>query len=172
MTEAVIKDADNQELDIVVQAKQRIEKKKKRRSRVFSPLLWLTVILPTLMAVGYFGFVASDQYVSESSFVVRTPAHANSGAGGLGALFQGLGGMSRAQDDTYTVQEYIRSRTALDALIAEKIPVRSYYENKGDVLSRFNGLGLEDSHEAFYQYYRDKVVVRFDAVSGLSLIHI
>lgn len=159
-------------VDIVAQAQQRIEKKRKRRSRIFSPLLWLTVILPTLVAGSYFGLVASDQFISESSFVVRSPSNSGANASGLGALFQGLGGMSRAQDDTYTVQEYIRSRTALDALIADKIPVRSYYESKGDMFSRFNGLGLEDSHEAFYQYYRDKVIVSFDAVSGIATLRV
>lgn len=159
-------------VDIVAQSQQRIEKKRKRRSRIFSPLLWLTVILPTLVAGSYFGLMASDQYISESSFVVRSPSNSGGNMGGLGALFQGLGGMSRAQDDTYTVQEYIRSRTALDALIADKIPVRSYYESKGDMFSRFNGLGLEDSHEAFYQYYRDRVIVSFDAVSGIATLRV
>lgn len=159
-------------VDIVAQAQQRIEKKRKRRSRIFSPLLWLTVILPTLVAGSYFGLMASDQYISESSFVVRSPSNSGGNMGGLGALFQGLGGMSRAQDDTYTVQEYMRSRTALDALIADKMPVRSYYESKGDMFSRFNGLGLEGSHEAFYQYYRDRVVVSFDAVSGIATLRV
>lgn len=160
------------QIDIVAQSQQRIEKKRKRRSRIFSPLLWLTVILPTLIASSYFVFMASDQFISESSFVVRSPSNSGASASGLGALFQGLGGMSRAQDDTYTVQEYMRSRTALDALIADKIPVRSYYESKGDMFSRFNGLGLEDSHEAFYQYYRDKVIVSFDAVSGITTLRV
>lgn len=159
-------------VDIVAQAQQRIEKKRKRRSKIFSPLLWLTVILPTLVAGSYFGLVASDQYVSESSFVVRSPSNSGAGTSGLGALFQGLGGMSRAQDDTYTIQEYIRSRTALDALIADKIPVRSYYEAKGDIFSRFNGFGWDNSHEAFYQYYRNKIVVSFDAVSGIATLRV
>lgn len=166
------KTATSPKIDIVAQSQQRIEKKRKRRSRVFSPLLWLTVILPTLIASTYFGLVASDQYVSESSFVVRSPSNSGGGMGGLGVLFQGLGGMSRSQDDTYTVQEYMRSRTALDALIADKIPVRSFYENKGDIFSRFNGFGFENSHEAFYQYYRDRVVVSFDAVSGIATLRV
>lgn len=146
-------------------------KKRKRRSKLFSPLLWLTVILPTITAGAYFGLVASDQYVSESSFVVRSPSN-SAGTSGLGVLFQGLGGMSRAQDDTYTVQEYMRSRTALDALTADKMPVRAYYEGKGDVFSRFNGFGLWDSNEAFYQYYRQKVNISFDAVSGIATLRV
>lgn len=160
------------QIDVVTQAQQRIQKKRKRRSRLFNPLLWLCVILPTLSASIYFGGIASDQYISESSFVVRSPSGSSSGMGGLGVLFQGLGGMSRAQDDNYTVQEYMRSRTALDALIAEKMPVRSFYEQKGDVFSRFNGFGWENSHEAFYQYYRQKVGISFDAVSGIATLRV
>lgn len=171
MSETEKKDKDNAQIDIVTQSQQRIQKKRKRRSRIFSPVLWLSVILPTIAASTYFGCIAADQYVSESSFVVRSPSGASTG-GGLGALFQGLGGMSRAQDDTYTVQEYMRSRTALDALIAEKMPVRSYYESKGDVFSRFNGFGFSDTHEAFYEYYRKKIIINFDAVSGIATLRV
>lgn len=160
------------QIDVVTQSQQRIEKKRKRRNKIFSPLLWLTVIIPTITAISYFGCVASDQYISESSFVVRSPSNPSSGVSGLGVLFQGLGGMSRAQDDTYTVQEYMRSRTALDALTADNMPVRNYYENKGDIFSRFNGFGWHDSNEAFYQYYRKKISINFDSVSGIATLRV
>ena len=34
-------------------------------------LFWLTVVLPTLLAIGYYGFIAADVYITESRFVVR-----------------------------------------------------------------------------------------------------
>ncbi|OYX92442.1 MAG: hypothetical protein B7Y74_12115, partial [Novosphingobium sp. 35-62-5] len=44
-----------------------LERLKKRR--------WflLAVILPTLLATLYFGFIASDVYISESRFVIKSP---------------------------------------------------------------------------------------------------
>lgn len=135
----------------------------------FSPLLWATVIVPTLFSGVYFGIFASDQFTSQSSFVVRSPK-SQSSLNGLGAILQGSG-FSRAQDDIYTVQEYMQSRSALDAL-RKTMPVRDFYETQGDVLSRFNGFGLRGEEEAFYQYYKDKVGIHFDSVSGISNLNV
>src|SRR5471030_312690 len=77
-------------------------------------LFLITVALPTSLAVAYFGLIASDVYVSESRFVVRSPQRQNQ-TSVVGALLQGTG-FSRAQDDTYPVIDYIQSRDALSEL--------------------------------------------------------
>ena len=143
--------------------------KMKKLFRKFSPLLWITVIIPTFCSLIYFSVWASDQYTSESSFVVRS-ARSQSSLTGLGALLQSAG-FARSQDDTYTVQEYMRSRSALDAL-QKQIPVRAYYEEKGDIFSRFNPFGFFDSKEAFYQYYAKKVGINFDSIAGISILQV
>ena len=132
-----------------------------------TPLLWVTVLIPTLVSVVYFGLIASDQYTSESSFVVRS-AKNQAALSDIGAILQGAG-FSRAQDDTYTVREYMQSRTALQEL-ERGLPVRDFYEVKGDIFSRFNGFGLSDSREAFYQYFIKKVGVNSDAISGITTL--
>ena len=142
---------------------------KKVKKFKFSKLFWATVIIPTACSLVYFSVWASDQYISESSFVVRSP-HNQSSMSGLGALLQNAG-FSRAQDDTYTVREYMSSRSAL-ATLEKSMPIRSFYESKGDIFSRFNGFGLFDSNEAFYQYYKNKVNIAFDAVSGISILSV
>ena len=43
------------------------------RIKGISPLFLFTVVVPTLVAILYFGFFASDVYISESRFVVRSP---------------------------------------------------------------------------------------------------
>ena len=55
-----------------------------RRLRGMGPLFWLTVVVPTVLATLYFGFLASDVYVSESRYVVRSPEKPQKG--GLGLL--------------------------------------------------------------------------------------
>lgn len=112
---------------------------------------------------------ASDIYVSESSFVVRSPRNQQS-LSGVGALLQGSG-FARSQDDTYSVQEYMRSRTALEQLQSE-FPVRDFYATKGDVLSRFNGFGLNDTQEAFYRYFKEQLNVDVDTVSGIATLRV
>ena len=52
------------------------------------------------------------------------------------------------------------------------MPVRKFYETKGDIFSRFNGFGLRGEDEAFYQYYRDKVSIHFDSISGISNLNV
>lgn len=156
------KAADDAQRDVM-----RRQQKKQIRLPKTGLLAWVTIIIPTVCSVVYFSGWASDRYTSESSFVVRSP-HNQTSTGGLGALLQSAG-FTRSQDDTYTVRDYMGSRTALDEL-SKTIPVRSYYEEKGDVFSRFNGFGFSDSAEAFYQYYKDKVSIAFDPVSGISTL--
>lgn len=144
-------------------------KPSKKRFPKISGLFWVTVIIPTLLSTVYFGCVASDRFISQSSFVVRSPS-SQSSLSGLGAILQGTG-FSRAQDDIYTVQEYMGSRSALDEL-RKSLPVREFYEKKGDIFSRFNGLGLWGEEEAFYQYYRNKLNIQLDAVSGISTLSV
>ncbi|UOO84743.1 capsule biosynthesis protein [Neisseria dumasiana] len=156
---------------VVQQPAEKVNKPKKKRwlKKKFSKLFWAIVILPTICATVYFSIWASDRYVSESSFVVRA-AHNQPSVSGIGALLQGAG-FSRSQDDTYTVREYMGSRSALDEL-GRTISVRAYYEKKGDIFSRFNGFGLWGESEAFYQYFKDKINIDFDPISGISVLSV
>ena len=63
-------------------------------------LFLVTVVMPTVLSVLYFGLIASDVYISESRFVVRSPNQQS--ASPLGMMLRGAG-FSRAQDDSYTV---------------------------------------------------------------------
>ncbi len=141
----------------------------KKKKWFAKPLFWLTVILPTAFSTVYFGAVASDIYISESSFVVRSPKNQAS-LTGFGALLQGSG-FSRSQDDSYTVQEYMRSRTALEQL-QQELPVKSFYDSQGDILSRFNGFKLNDSQEAFFRYFKDRLSIDLDSISGIATLRV
>ncbi|MGR6981662.1 capsule biosynthesis protein [Testudinibacter sp. P27/CKL/0425] len=135
----------------------------------FNPFFWITVIIPTFCSVVYFTFWASDVYISESSFVVRSSRNQSS-LSGFGALLQGIG-FSRSQDDTYTVQEFMRSRNAVEKL-EKTLPMRSFYEDQGDLFSRFNPLGLSDEMESFYRYFQKRESVSLDSVSGIATLSI
>lgn len=145
------------------------KKKQKNILKKISPLFLVTVAVPTICSVIYFGLIASEQFISQSSFVVRSPKNQAS-LSGLGAILQNSG-FSRSQDDIYTVQEYMQSRSSLDALM-KKMPMRQFYETKGDIFSRYNAFGLTGENEAFYQYYREKIGIHFDSVSGISNLNV
>jgi capsular polysaccharide transport system permease protein len=83
---------------------QNISHGMKSKVRFFAKnkILWLTVIIPTILAIIYYGLIASDVYISESRFVVRSPQRQTQT--GLNAFLAGTG-FSRSQDDTYSVHD-------------------------------------------------------------------
>ena len=141
--------------------------KLKSNARSFNGLFWLTVALPTLLAVVYFGFMASDVYISESRFVVRSPE--KQAASPLGLVLKGAG-FSSNQGDAYTVQDYILSRDALKALNDELSLGKAYGNPDIDLISRFGALDGDDSFEALHRYYQKKVLVQTDSASSISVL--
>jgi len=130
----------------------------------------LTVLLPTVLAILYFGLIASDVYISESRFVVRSPQRQVQ-TGLVGALLQGTG-FSRSQDDTYSVHDFITSRDALGEL-DKKLAIRKLYTAANiDFINRFPGLDWDDSFEAFYRYYQKKVTIDFDTASSITVLRV
>lgn len=141
-----------------------------RRLGAYQALAVLLVLLPTLLAVGYYGVVASDVYVSEARFVIRSPQRPS--PTGLGALLQGTA-FARAQDDAYSVNDYIRSRDALRELDA-KLGLRQVFSDPAiDVINRFPGLrAWDESFEALFRHYLDHVVIDYDGTTSISTLRV
>jgi len=130
-------------------------------------LLLITTIIPTALAILYFGLIASDVYISESRFVVRSPEKQSTSP--LGLMLKGAG-FSKAQDDSYTVQDYVLSRDALKAL-DEELKIKDAYSSSSiDLFSRFAGTDWDDSLEAFHQYYQKKISVQLDSASSITTL--
>ena len=142
------------------------QQKKRSLSRV-NFLFVLTVLLPTILATVYFGLVASDIYISESRFVVRSPQR--QAPSGLGVLLQ-TAGFSRSQDDTYTVHDFMRSRDAMGEIDGKLPLVPAFGDERIDVFSRFDPFGLDGSVEAMYQYYQKHVGLGLDTLSSISTL--
>jgi capsular polysaccharide transport system permease protein len=129
-----------------------------------------TVVLPVAAAIAYFGFIASDVYVSESRFVVRSQQQQQS-VGMLGTILGGAG-MGRAQDEAYSVHDFILSRDALQQLDKQLGVRRAFSDENIDVLSRFPGLNWDDSFEALYRYYPKRVNVTYDGTSSIMTLRV
>lgn len=130
-------------------------------------LLLITTVIPTSLAILYFGLVASDVYISESRFVVRSPERQSTSS--LGLILKGAG-FSKAQDDSYTVQDYVLSRDAINALNDELKIKDAYSASNIDRFNRFGGVGFDNSLEAFYQYYQKKITVQLDSTSSITTL--
>jgi capsular polysaccharide transport system permease protein len=141
----------------------------KQRLLGVNRLFLLVVVLPTVLAIVYFGALASDVYTSESRFVVRSPERQSSST--LGSLLRGVG-FSRAQDESYTVQYYVLSRDALLVLNDQLALGKAYASADVDRFARFAGLDGDDSFEALYLYYQKMVTVRTDTVSSITTLSV
>ena len=128
----------------------------------------LMVLAPTCIAILYYGLIASDVFISESHFLVRSPQHPMQG-GFVGELLQGSG-ITHSQDDTYSVRDYILSRDALRELDS-RLGVRNVFTSKHvDPINRFPGLYFDNSFERLYLYYRKHVDVDYDSTSSISTL--
>lgn len=116
----------------------------KRLGRI-NRLFLATVVVPTLLAAVYYGLIASDIYISESRFMVRSPAKPIQ-TGVLGTLLQGSG-LTRNLDDQNAVHDYILSRDALKELDSE-LGLHKKFQDRGiDFVNRFAALDWNDSFE-------------------------
>ncbi len=142
----------------------------RRRRRRLDWVFVASVLLPTLLALFYYAHFASDVFISESRFVVRSPQR--QAAPGLSALFSGVG-ISRSQDDTYSVHNYVLSRDALLEIDAQ-LKVRAAYSAVAiDGVNRFPGwLDWDASFESFYLYYLRHVSVAYDSVSSITTLQV
>lgn len=130
----------------------------------------LFVVLPTLLAAIYYGLIASDVYVSETRFVIKSPDQKRSSMTSLANLIQTTG-LSGGQEQANEVLEYVRSRDALKALEKNPNILKAYSEPNGDILSRFpmpifGDKGFED----LYKYYGKMVDARLDRETSTAIV--
>jgi capsular polysaccharide transport system permease protein len=132
-------------------------------------LFLATVVLPTVLASIYYGVIASDIYISESRFVVRSQER--QGTSSLLGFFLEGAGFASSQEDAYTVQDYILSRDAMRLLDEELHLKTAFSDTSIDFIRRFPGLfDWDDSFENFYRYYQKMTGAQFDSVSTITTL--
>lgn len=127
------------------------------------------VILPSVLATAYYGFIASDVYVSESRFVIKAPDRRSKSIGSLSSFIAstGLGG---GQEQSSEILGYLRSRDALRD-VSKDIDVRKVFSDpSADWISRYPALFHEDNFENLYQYYTSMVAAQPDVDTGLTVL--
>ena len=115
----------------------------------------MVVLLPTLLATAYFGFLAEDVYVSESRILVRSPSKPD--VSPLGSVL-GAGALTGASEERNAVREFLRSRDALQQVNGDGLVRQAYGRPSIFWLDRFGGIG-GDSFEELYEYFNDKMAI-------------
>lgn len=131
------------------------------------PLFLLTVVAPTLVAILYFGVFASDVFVSQSKFVVRSPEKPT--GTGLGVLLKSAG-FTNAGEEVFAAKEFVTSRDALTSLNKDGLVRNAYGSQSVSIFDRFDPLGFDGSFEALYKYYSNKIAIEHDAASSVTTL--
>lgn len=130
-------------------------------------LFLVAVVLPTLVSILYFGVLASDVFISESRFVVRSPD--KPAASGLGMLLKSSG-FTNAGDEIYAAQDFVLSRDALQAVNKDKAFAKAYSADSVSFFDRFNPMGFGGSFEDLYKYYLNRVRVDHQTSSSITTL--
>ena len=117
---------------------------------------------PTLLAALYFGLFASDVYVSEARFAIRS-AKAGNAVSGLAAILSSPI-VSSASNETMVVIDYARSQDMLES-VQRELDVRAHYaSSEVDVLAR---LAEDASQEKLLEHFNEHVSLLSDSASGV-----
>ena len=134
--------------------------------------LILTVVVPAFLAILYLAFLASDQYVAEARFAVRTSQTDGGGSDKLLSSLSSMAGMGSpmpalAGQDPYIVTGYIHSRAIVDDL-SQRLDLRAIFTRPGsDFWAR---LKPNASIESLLDYWNGMVTTYIDGPSGIVTV--
>ena len=141
-----------------------------RRRRLRRIAILLLVFAPTILTTLYYGLVATNRYVSQAVFVVRTGNQATN-AVGLSSLLTMLG-VGRSDSSGHEVTAFLMSREA-DEDLAQHLPLASMFDVAWvDPLSRFPNLFFTDTREGLYRYLQTRILVQINRTSGLQTLRV
>lgn len=132
--------------------------------RMLERSIFKIALLVCLLAIGYWGFVASDRYVSHANVIIQRTDLSAGRQLDFGSLLGGTGNRS----DELLLRDYLLSLDMLKKIDA-KLGLRAHYSDHGrDPLSRMWSKDVPD--EWFHQYYLSRVSVELDDYSGVLVI--
>ncbi len=139
--------------------------KKKKRGPTLSFILM--VIVPIVLSVLYYVFVASDQYAATAQFAIRGAD--SQASGDILGLVTGFSSTASSTSDSHMVVQYIQSREMVEKL-DKSIGLRKLYTDRG---ADFWAAADKDwPIEKFVDYWNSMVHVYFDSFSGITELEV
>lgn len=129
--------------------------------------LWqfMPILLPVLVAIIYYGLIASDRYVTSASFVIRgTDAPRID----MVSMMMGLGG-GQSLEDSYIFREYMQSQDIIEN-IKKEIPLTEIFRRDGvDFISRME---TNPTQESLQNYWKNMVDIKIDKSTALVSVSV
>lgn len=132
-------------------------------------LFHVCVTVPTILAVLYFGLLASDVYVSQSRFIVRSPNKPETT--GVGSLLKTVG-VSNSGDEIFAANDYLASRDALRELNQHDQVEQSYSSHNISFFDRYNPFGTTRSSNQLFSYFSSKLTVQYESSTSITMLSI
>lgn len=127
------------------------------------------IIAPMIVASVYYLLLLSDQYISETRFVIRSMS--STGLSGIAIMTQGQG-LARTEDDTNLVNEFLQSRDAIKRLAEKDKLLQALAHPQGDVFYGFPTVLSGSSREDLYQHYSSFIDVSYQASTGITTLQV
>lgn len=137
-----------------------------KRGKATKILALVTIVIPTLLGIIYYGFIASDVYVVEATMTVSSANQPSP----MPFEIPGIFGSGSQANDANIVYSYIHSRDMLIALDTQVDLRAMFLRPEIDFLSR---LDADTTTEGFLEYYRDHIAeVYLNESSGLITVSV
>jgi capsular polysaccharide transport system permease protein len=145
----------------ILRIQRDIARRRRMRAALLAVRLAFFVVLPTLIALYYYAFVATPMYATKSEFVIQQSESA-AGPGGLGNLFSGT--QFATSQDSIAVQGYLQSREAMLRLDGD-VGFRIHFQGPGvDPIQRLPDAATT---EEVYAVYKRAVKISYDPTEGI-----
>lgn len=130
--------------------------------------IFATAFIASLLAVIYWGIIASDRYISDAHVMIQSTDLVGSETVDLSGLLGNTG--SNNKPDQLLLRDYLLSVDMLKKL-DKMLNLREHYSDTGiDIFSRM--WAKDVSLEEFYEYFRSRVSVEFDDYAGVLIISV
>lgn len=139
------------------------------RIKRLSALFVFAVVIPVIGAILYFGVFASDVFLSESVFVVRSPEKQT--PSGIGVLLRSSG-IGSGADEIGAVETYVKSRDALRD-VNDKSQVEAMFSRDHiSAFDRFSYFSTDKYFEDLFKYYKKHVEIENDPITATAKLTI
>lgn len=141
---------------------------KPRRVRPSTLILaFLTIVLPTGLAGFYYGWMATDRYVSQAEVTVRSSGDV--GAQQIQGMLGGLVSSASGSKDAYIVQEYVKSEEIVQELQGWLDLRQMWSAERIDPVGR---LPQNATLHELHQYYQSMVTATYDSEKNVVTLQV
>jgi capsular polysaccharide transport system permease protein len=128
-------------------------------------------VVPLALWMVYYGFIAADQYETESRFILRQSSNVDTSAGMGGTMFQ-QSGLATADENSHVVKAYVESRDIVEVLARDYDLKARLDRPEADFLTRFPTFWQTDRMESLFKAYSRFVTIKVESSTAIVTLSV